>query len=202
MKALIYKDFCNNKRQMLISLVMMSLIFGFMNSNMDFIPFAFGFVCIMNLFASFGYDEKSQLDYFLLSSPISRFQVVLSRYVFIILFVIVGVVVGSIANLVLKDEFLLYPQFFFAAFLFTFGSLLIPIMIKYGVEKGRIIFVITYLVFFAILQFGMKEMGKDILTILSDVNTDVLSMIFFVISLVIMGISIILSHRIYLNKEI
>lgn len=202
MKALIYKDFCNNKKQMLISLVMMSLIFGFMNSNMDFIPFAFGFVCTMNLFASFGYDEKSELDYFLLSSPISRFQIVLSRYVFIILFVIAEVVIGGAVNLALGGKFELYTQFFFAAFLFTFGSHLIPILIKYGVEKGRIIFVITYLVFFVILQFGMKEMGNNILSILSVVNMDVLSTVFFVISLVVTGISIFISHRIYLNKEI
>lgn len=202
MKALIYKDFCNNKRQMLISLVMMSLIFGFMNSNFDFIPFAFGFVCIMNLFASFGYDEKSELDYFLLSSPISRFQIVLSKYVFIILFVIVGIGAGSIINILESGKILFDTQLFFAAFLFVFGSILIPIMIKYGVEKGRIIFVITYLVFFVILQFGMKEMGKNILSILSVVNMDVLSTVFFVISLVVTGISIFISHRIYLNKEI
>ncbi len=124
---------------------------------------------------SMGFDEQAKWDRYALTMPVSRKQLVASKYLLTLLmaagaalFAIVLSVVIALINKQNPLEAVLGVLVSLPAALF-FVSLLLPIVIKLGVEKARIAMLAVYLVpmlimilFFGLVQKPSKEFFESL----------------------------------------
>lgn len=208
MRALMYKDFTILKKWILL-VVVISLVIGFLvslDASLALItPLILAFIAFSTLPLSFNFDDKSDFLKFAISSPISRKDYVLSKYVPSLIIGTIGGIIGSIAIYFKHSDL----DITFIAMFFSFAApllvaaLLLPFIIKYGTEKGRITMVVAYMIVFALLN-QMKSLSTEIISVLGKINFSVLqfSILFFVIAMVLYIISIKISVIIMNRKEI
>ena len=97
MKGLIIKDLCVIKNQMKTLLLVLAffVIFSIINEDATFILFLVPFYMIMILITTFNYDEFNKWDSYCNSLPLSRKEIVKSKYILFnatSLIVLIGVV--------------------------------------------------------------------------------------------------------------
>ena len=146
MKGLILKDLLNlrkNLKTIIIMCLFYTLLFSTLNptflSGMITILFA------MQILTTFSYDDYSKLNMYALSLPITKKQLVLSKYILGISFIIFGGVFSFILTSLLslfKGSFILGDLV--ASIIGSTGIMilmiliLLPLIFKYGVERSRI----------------------------------------------------------------
>ena len=165
--------------------------------------------------ASFNYDELNKADRYILTLPLSKKQVVLSKYILVICSTVIGSIIGITLGVILT--FAINKQVPNIEELISVGlgsvlgigiieAIQIPCVYKWGAEKGRIqMVVVTALV--ALLAGGIIFIGEkaniqfpanNILEIFSKF----LPLIFIGITIIIYYISYKVSYKIYFKKEI
>lgn len=155
MKGLLYKDFCVLKKQVKILIVF--VVFYAIWSVLAQIPSMMGtmviILSIMLPISSMSYDETGQWYRYAFSLPVSRRTLVLSKYMLGFLTALAGLLVCAIGNLVILSltnwENALESWITIGACLevgVIFLSVLIPVLFKFGVEKGRFLIVAIALV--------------------------------------------------------
>ena len=146
MKELILKDLLNlrkNLKTIIIMCLFYTLLFSTLNptflSGMITILFA------MQILTTFSYDDYSKWNMYALSLPITKKQLVLSKYILGISFIIFGGVFSFILTSLLslfKGSFILGDLV--ASIIGSTGIMilmiliLLPLIFKYGVERSRI----------------------------------------------------------------
>ncbi|MDB8553629.1 ABC-2 transporter permease [Turicibacter sanguinis] len=146
MKGLILKDLLNlrkNLKTIIIMCLFYTLLFSTLNptflSGMITILFA------MQILTTFSYDDYSKWNMYALSLPITKKQLVLSKYILGISFIIFGGVFSFILTSLLslfKESFILGDLV--ASIIGSTGIMilmiliLLPLIFKYGVERSRI----------------------------------------------------------------
>ena len=216
MKGLILKDFINLKKNLkifgllsvlYIVLAVASKDTGFFNSVMTML-FA---ILTMSLFS---YDDMAKWEIYGLTMPITREDMVSSKYAMLLLLTMFGVAFSSIIsigiNIVLKKEnlFASISNSFIGAFVvILLYSIVFPFIIKLGVEKARIIILIIMVIPFAIvsaINTYMKEGFTDIpgsLTTLLDFLSRNSFILLPVIALAFLYLSYRVSVGIYRRKD-
>ena len=165
--------------------------------------------------ASFNYDELNKADRYILTLPLTKKEVVLSKYILVIGSTVIGNIIGITLGVVLT--FAINKQVPNIEELISVGlgsvleigiieAIQIPCVYKWGAEKGRIqMVVVTALV--ALLAGGIIFIGEkaniqfpanNILEIFSKF----LPLIFIGITIIIYYISYKVSYKIYFKKEI
>ena len=165
--------------------------------------------------ASFNYDELNKADRYILTLPLTKKEVVLSKYILVIGSTVIGNIIGITLGVVLT--FAINKQVPNIEELISVGlgsvlgigiieAIQIPCVYKWGAEKGRIqMVVVTALV--ALLAGGIIFIGEkaniqfpanNILEIFSKY----LPLIFIGITIIIYFISYKVSYKIYFKKEI
>ncbi|MTL38121.1 ABC-2 transporter permease, partial [Turicibacter sanguinis] len=145
-KGLILKDLLNlrkNLKTIIIMCLFYTLLFSTLNptflSGMITILFA------MQILTTFSYDDYSKWNMYALSLPITKKQLVLSKYILGISFIIFGGVFSFILTSLLslfKGSFILGDLV--ASIIGSTGIMilmiliLLPLIFKYGVERSRI----------------------------------------------------------------
>lgn len=215
-KGLIIKDLLQlkaYKKNFLISIVIYCLL---ILSNSDDPGMAsIGAIMIMFLFstyamATFNYDEKSKSDRYLLTLPLTKKEVMLSKYLLGILSLVLGALVGSIIGVI----FLLYEfagdfsclSFFStllggAVALSFMQSIQIPYICKYGAEKGRLQIYIVMMVIMALFGFSYALFPNLNLDFLDRIDY-LLPVIGILLIIINYYISFNISMKIYSKKEI
>ncbi|MDD3192615.1 MAG: ABC-2 transporter permease [Oscillospiraceae bacterium] len=151
MRGLLLKDFCVLRKQM--KLVAIFVVFYAVWSIAAKTPSMMGtmviLLSIMMPITSMSYDESGQWYRYAFSLPVSRRTLVLSKYVLGFLMALGGLVVSAVGNLAILAltgwENTLESWIAIAAFVeigVIFLSVIIPLMFKFGVEKGRIVIII------------------------------------------------------------
>ncbi|MFR7896570.1 ABC-2 transporter permease [Turicibacter sanguinis] len=146
MKGLILKDLLNlrkNLKTIIIMCLFYTLLFSTLNptflSGMITILFA------MQILTTFSYDDYSKWNMYALSLPITKKQLVLSKYILGISFIIFGGVFSFILTSLLslfKGSFILGDLV--ASIIGSTGIMilmiliLLPLIFKYGVERSRV----------------------------------------------------------------
>lgn len=174
------------------------------------IPLVFGMFAI----ASFSYDELSKSDRFVLTLPVSKKEVVFSKYVLVVLFTIIGAVIGlavSIISMIILNQTIDVLQIINISLLellvISFiEAFQIPCIYKWGPEKGRI------QVFVIIVAFSLLSGGVTYLIQNSNINfelNNIINTIFKFLPIIIIAmigivyyISYRISYKVYLKKEI
>lgn len=164
--------------------------------------------------ATLSYDEMAKADRYLLTLPLTRKQVILSKYILVISLTIIGAILGILVSTILAlaiDKQL--PDFQELLVLGT-GAILgtgilecikIPCIYKYGIEKGRIqVFIIMGVL--ATLIGGIGWLGKILnISLPTDYSINMVSnllpIILMIAAIVVYGISYKISYNIYNKKE-
>jgi hypothetical protein len=216
MKGLILKDIINMKRNAKF-LLAMAVLYGFMAFSMESSSFFSGVFTLifatMTLY-SFSLDEIAKWDGYALTMPIKRENVIQGKYLFMLILTFAGLVINMLItflmNVAIKAEKLssgLEESAIGTAIVILFYSIIIPIIIKFGVEKARFMLVAIYMIPFiagtGIFKF-LKQRYPEPPQILVHIagflydNVYIIVPVFLLVSLLI---SYRISIRIYRKKE-
>ena len=149
MKGLIIKDILNlrNYMKQLILVFIFFIAYGIFLKNGVFVGSMITLMLSMQVITTMSYDEYAKWDKYALTMNINRKDIVLSKYVFFIMSIIIGIVVGIISSSLINiisdsnvgiDEILVTSIMVPCIFAILF-SIIIPIVFKTGVEKARVV---------------------------------------------------------------
>lgn len=171
MKSLILKDLYNtvhNAKSMLFILVVFAAVF-IPSSGVEGYVFACAVLCSMMIVTTFAFDDTSKWTRYAMVMPVSRQDLVAGKFVVLAIFCAVGslsgIVLGLIGGLILKKVsldlaglggLLLLALAAWSVSL-VFGSMSIPLVLRFGAEKGRVLLLVSFLVPAAIC-FGIYRL--------------------------------------------
>ncbi len=155
--------------------VVIAIVFG--TGDISFAPIIITTMMGTIVLSTFSYDEIAKSDKYILSLPVTRKEIVQSKYVLSILFVALGAIVSialtsivvSIMNIVnpnqiidihLEDLFVYGIGGMFGASLIQIIQ--IPSIYKWGAERGKVQMFIVAMVIIALVSgfiFGIKKLG-------------------------------------------
>ena len=165
--------------------------------------------------ASFNYDEFNKADRYILTLPLTKKEVVLSKYILVIGSTVMGSIIGIMLSYIVTFAMNKQVPNIEEIISVGLGSVLgiglieaiqIPCVYKWGAEKGRIqMVIVTALV--ALLAGGIIFIGEKANiqlpanNILNILNT-FLPLIFIGLTIIIYYISYKVAYKIYNRKEI
>jgi len=209
MKALLIKEFLAtwNQGRFMMLIALIYCIMAVTGSGYFFAGFSVIFMSMLPI-TVMGWDEKSKWDNYALTMPYSRKDMVLSKYVFSIVCAFVAIIVYLIATIV---------KWYFAKQPFEFGSLInetllmlsaglffsavnFPIMFKFGVDKGRLWFILFTLILAGGIGSLMTFIEADPMLI-ENLSQRVTPIMLLVISIGMLITSAVFSIKIYEKRE-
>ena len=203
MRGLLIKDIINMKAQtkVLILLIVFQFFVAISIENTSMLGGIIAIMAAMLPITAMAYDEKAKWDRYALTMPITRRDLVLSKYILGIGFSVIAFIFNILLNVILgyyptKEIFILSAAFLGAGLLFL--TLVMPVMFKYGVEKGRIVMMIMIFSPTAVAVL----LQKVNLAPPSQAFLDQLVYVIPAVLVVLLGLSILLSVRIYQKKEL
>lgn len=211
MGGLIQKDLCLLLQRSRVMLVMIGVgvMMGF-STDGSFVIGYMTMLCAILAISTISYDEFDNGYPFLLTLPITKKTYVYSKYVFCLLTDLVGWVIAIIifaacmivkGNPVTADGFLETLAFIPVFVLLT--AIMLPLQLKFGAEKSRIVIGLLGGGIFALGYFGSRFMpeGLKVPEFLLEMNDLMLLLIFILISLAAVFISYLCSLHIMEHKE-
>ncbi|HBG4644320.1 TPA: ABC-2 transporter permease [Clostridioides difficile] len=212
MKGLILKDLLNLKGNIKFILLFI-IMFGFMSSlgdgNVNNFIGVIIVLCTTMIVSTFSYDDLNKWDSYVLTMPINRNDIVLSKYLTMLIFSFIGVLVSLIVSVTIgyfKNTLILNETLLINALILSisvcFGSLILPLIYKFGTERARLLMILCFLVpTLALLVFkSILENISSPISIEIILNTLVYSLPFVAILLFV--ISYFISSKIYRKKEV
>ncbi len=216
MKGLLIKDFklLQIQKKFFIALILLSLVTAFSGNDSFFVLPYLALILPSFALSTISYDEFDNGSSFLFTLPISRKGYVAEKYLFSVILGVIALVLGIIVALsigaIQKDlrplDILKAAPLSFAVMLLAL-SVMLPLQLKFGSEKGRIakllIFGGAVALIFATLKLFPTLGTKAIswLNELSTLNIYILVINTALIILAIFALSIIISIRIMEKKE-
>ena len=216
MKGLIIKDLCVLKNQMKTLLLVLAffIIFSIINEDATFILFLIPFYMIMILITTFNYDEFNKWDSYCNSLPLSRKEIVKSKYILFNATSLIVLILGIIASLIIPNfiENITFESIFASIIGVAFGiclviSLLIPFYYKFGSQKGRIMLFLC-IVILALLIGAITSLDifnnielMNLINNLNNLSLGMFALLLIIVTVIIMTISYYISIKIYSNKE-
>lgn len=221
-KKLIIKDIIALKsyKKLIISMFIMAVFFtflGFIDKKMEYVTYAgiaLPISVLGGLAGSVIYEEeKANSDSYIMTFPVNRRDIILSKYMFNLVLIFAGATVVSLISIVCK-MFLpldipktLYVMLVFGGCTNLLFILKTPLVYKYGTEKANNIFMIILFAILSIAPVILLFIQKN------DPNftytTDILSryiqfipLVAFILLVIFNIISYKKSYKIYLNKQL
>ncbi len=206
MKGLLLKDLAYIRRSRLLGIVVfMAAVFSFTGSN--FAVTYLGVMAATMVQTTFSYDEFRGGMKYILTLPITRRQYVQSKYLLSMLLGICGILVGAAVQLFLQPG----SREAFGetiALLMTSGEVVlllnainIPMLLKYGAERGRLMAVCVLVGVAAIIGVGAFLMMDLIHISSANFNIWVATLGMLVVVAVSLWISYRISLKIIEKKE-
>ncbi|MEY8333355.1 ABC-2 transporter permease [Lachnospiraceae bacterium 47-T17] len=175
MRGLLKKDFCllKTQRNFLLLIVVMTCFIGYNSSDGNFAVPYLTFLSSFLLLSSFNYDDNGGCISFLLTLPVSRSGYVREKYIFGMCLTTSGWVIGLLIDTGMslvrgKQLPALGSSVAILMGFFVFISVLIPVIFRYGVDRGRIVICFVIVMIVGVFYFGDKLLaGMDVETVLS-----------------------------------
>ena len=179
--------------------------------NPFFLNILLGMSVLLTVYQVMAYEDHNNIDYLISYLPVKRNEYVLSRYLFGIVSILLSVVLLCIVYFVsIKINGLqgislnlLLPISITSAILSM--SVIIPLVLKFGINKGRVFMSIIVMVASTIpvsLASGISQDSKMLETIMNIINSFGIPLLTVLINAIILVISIAISINLYKNKEI
>ncbi|MDY4573753.1 MAG: ABC-2 transporter permease [Intestinibacter sp.] len=215
MKGLLIKDILNLKGYMkqLIFIFIFFTAYGIFMKNGTFVGAMITMMLSMQVITTMSYDDYAKWDKYALTMNITRKDIVLSKYVFFVMCIVAGILVGVIGSLAINsfagvplsiEEILVISIIVPCIFAILF-CIVIPIVFKNGAEKARIIMMAIFFIP-AILVFLVAKIAEKSNIPMPDANTlDTLAKVgpiaLVVLAVIVCFISYKISLKIYSKKE-
>lgn len=214
-KGLVIKDLMNIKsyKATMIYLIIIFAIISFTNNETaNMFPMMITIIFGMIGISSFSYDNVSKADKYILSFATKK-EIVKARYIYILLLSIIGAIIGVVLSIVLQLlkvgnilelEGILLTILTAVLTITVLQSVQIPIMYKFGAEKGRIVQMLFSVAIIAVASGAIVFFIK-ILPPYSLDDVKIIMQYGYVIGIAIIAflyfISYKISYKIYLKKE-
>lgn len=169
MKSLILKDLYNighNGKSMLFMLLVLAFFIIPFGGPEAYITMS-GILCSMMIITTFSFDDSSKWMKYAIVTPVTRKDIVSSKFVILLIFsaigAVTGLIIGSIGGIIIHkvnlsnilDVLLVTVVSFVIAEIF--GSMSIPLLFKFGTEKARVLSLVAFIIPTAIC-FGVYEL--------------------------------------------
>ncbi len=217
-KGLIIKDFKLVKSQMKFFFMIMILWGVFMTTQLNMATFFVGYVAVLCSFitlSTLNYDEFDNGSAYLMTLPISRKDYIVGKYLFGMLITTIPFAVASMLSwvvLIVRGTEMRFAEYFMSIIVlipmaYLLLALEIPLQVKFGQEKSRMISVILIGGFSAgigIISYMSKLVGDngiEAATGIVRLGTGVLVMLVVAALAVLMWISYKISCRFMEKKE-
>ena len=173
--------------------------------NPSFLNILLGMSVLLTVYQVMAYEDHNNINYLISYLPVKRKEYVLSRYLLLasILLCIVYFVSTKINPSQVMSLDILLPTSIISAILSM--SVIIPLVLKFGINKGRLFMTMIGIVVSTIPVSIMSEISEDpktLETIMNAINALGIPVITVVTSVIILLISIAISINLYKNKEI
>lgn len=209
MKGIIKKDLYLLKAN-LKSLKFLFVIFiAFMLLNNSYeITYMLPFISFMLFTSSFSYDEYYNWNAYALTLPIKREDIIKSKYLISIGIIFVSSIIGVLFTAIIftiKGDFsidsLLITLLECLCALSFIVSIMYPIFLKFGAEKGRIaLFVVTFIIVLGIVLMVKMLENTPIIGFFKQLESIILYIIPIIVCIALF-ISYQISKKIFLKKE-
>lgn len=210
MKGLIKKDFLLIKSNLksFIVIILVFTLFSMKGEGFN-VSFILPFLAIMMFISTFSWDEFNNFNAYAITLPIGRRNIVKSKYISAIIFIaiatIIGLIITYLTTILSKNifdiEVILSNLFGTILGLSIILAIWLPIVYKFGVEKGRImLFVGVFAIVFLCVTLSKLFDFTSLINFLNSLDK-VLFIAIPLSSIAIMVISYLISVRIYLKKE-
>lgn len=219
MKGLMLKDLALLKSQRSSYIVILLLLIFMLFNNFD-PSFVVPYITVIFTFFVIGtisYDEYNNGFSFLFTLPINREIYVRSKYAFSLLFGLTTTLLSiglSAVIIYFQTQTWVTLDWFLSLLvsyimIYTITSIMIPLQLKYGSEKSRIMMVLFAISIFVIGALVSTVMGptnamgllKTIFSFLKSLNEILILLGFVAIAFVILTISYLTSVKIMKNKQ-
>lgn len=218
MKGLLIKDFKLMKTQKNFFLFILVIVIASMILEEEIIAaLAFlSFLMSLLVLTTFSYDDFDHGYSFLMTLPITRKQYVTEKYFLALLLCLgswlLGLILAAFVSQlkeIMSIQDLLLASTMILPFIILLQAITIPLQLKFGAEKGRIVLIVTFGAI-AIIGMLMARMSKALFGIdlvqlfnaLTTLDMTKLIILFFVISLICLMISYKITHVIMKHKEL
>lgn len=220
--GLIKKDLLNlssYKTSLLILIIFCAIAIG-STGTITFVPIIVCAITGMIALSTFNYDETSQADKYILSLPVTRQDIVLSKFILAISSTVIGALLGflftialvNILNIIRPDSLITldYNNLLTTTIGAMFGisliqSIQIPSIYKWGAEKGRIqMFVLIFVLVVLVLGISYFIMNSNFNINLNDIENfmNKFGIITLILAMIIMYyISFKLSLKIFKHRD-
>ncbi len=220
-KSLLLKDlliFKNYRKNIIFSFITLTILIFIGTTQRNLIlagTILFLLMFGLNGVSTFSYDEAQETDKYLLSLPISRIEIVISKYLFAFLDAIISLIIGFLisimATLILKHHIPnISNDINYILIVLTGVSFLvcadIPCIYKWGVEKGRMqaVIVPVFLILFAGIIISLILLIYPPLYLILTSKTIIKYIPYLCLLAIIMmySISFLISYFIFKNKDL
>lgn len=164
--------------------------------------------------ASFNYDELNKADKYILTLPITKKDIVLSKYILVIGSTVIGSIIGILLGFILSFVFNKQMPDIVEFLSIGLGGILgvgiiesiqLPCIYKWGAEKGRVqMMIVTALIALivgGVIYIGGKSNIQFQANNVIDMLCNFLPLIFIVVMVVMYYISYKVAYKIYDKKE-
>lgn len=162
--------------------------------------------------ATFNYDESSKADKYILTLPLTRKEVILSKYFFVVGSTLIGCILGMIVSFIITFIFTKSMPNILDIILLGIGSMFgigvvesiqIPCIYKWGAEKGRLnMFILTLICALIIGGIGFIAFDVTKISNLIGLINKILPFALFIAIFFMYYISYKVSYKIYSKKEL
>ena len=208
MLGLVKKDLLmikGNIRQVILFLVVF-LILTFQENNIIVIVPVF--VAMMVFITTFSYDEYNKWDAYAIALPISRKNIVKSKYIASVILWLIALLVTVVITVIMGiigqniNYFEMFGMILGCVFsIVLLEAIMFPLIFKFGVEKGRIGLFVGVFAIAALLGFIFTGVDLENATgFIEFFNKYYYILLPLAIIILLMG-SYFVSKRIYLKKE-
>lgn len=202
MKGLLIKDVLNLRPQFRIYIIILLIWFAIALFRADYTFFSGVMVMfvVMLPINTIAYDEKAGWDKFGLTMPLSRDDIVLAKYLFMICTITAIAVITFIGNLIITRDVaesagvMLYAM----PVGLILDAVIIPLLLKFGVEKGRVVFIAAMLIAFVVAMVVVTEGNPGELIAVSET---VFNIILWLAGIIMTALSVMVSRNIYNRKD-
>jgi hypothetical protein len=211
LKGLIIKDIFNLKKGITTTLIMILFygIFSYNTGNMSMLIGMTVFIMTSMSISSMSYDDMAKWDGYALSMPITRKNIVLSKYILSILLSTIATILSTAFSMVIAyirgdlvgidniQEILLISYVVFLISIF-YISIVMPLIFKFGVENARVLMLGSYLIPAGIVYL-LYKMGVQL------PNQQQLKQMLYVspiVLILVLMLSVLTTYEIYKKKDI
>lgn len=203
MTGLIIKDIINLKGQFKLFLIIIAIWFaiGIWGRDNTFFGGVMVMFVVMLPISTMSYDEKSKWNRMAITMPMSRKDVIFAKYAFMGLCMLAIAVLSFIGNLIISKDAVSSLMFTFYAFPagLIINAVIIPMLFRFGVEKGRVLFAIAMLL--ACLTIVAVVKGVQSFDIFAFISETVFNALLWAVALLMTAASMALSIRICEKRD-